>query len=47
MKAARDSEFSNWYHVGVRQWDYEGWCDTKANRLLDHCWEGHMRQRST
>jgi cyclomaltodextrinase len=39
---ASDSEFSNWYHVGVRRWDYEGWCDAKSGSSFSYdCWEGH------
>lgn len=39
---ASDSEFANWYHVGVRRWDYEGWCDAKTGSSFSYdCWEGH------
>ena len=39
---ASDSEFANWYHVGVRRWDYEGWCDARTGSSFSYdCWEGH------
>ena len=43
-KGAHASEFGNWYHIGARKWDYEGWCSTdsiKGTGFSYDCWEGH------
>lgn len=43
-KGPAASEFANWYHVGARGWDYEGWQTTdaiKGTGFSFDCWEGH------
>ena len=43
-KGAHASEFGNWFHIGARKWDYEGWCSTdsiKGTGFSYDCWEGH------
>jgi len=43
-KGPAASEYANWYHVGARGYDFEGWITTdavKGTGFSFDCWEGH------
>uniref|UniRef100_A0A7S0NAT6 CBM20 domain-containing protein n=1 Tax=Pyramimonas obovata TaxID=1411642 RepID=A0A7S0NAT6_9CHLO len=42
-KGPDKSEYANWYIVGARTEDYEGWCDVTYGEhgFSYDCWEGH------
>jgi len=42
-KGPEKSEYANWYILGARQNDYEGWCSVEegAFGFSYDCWEGH------
>ena len=48
-KGAANSKYANWFHLGARKNDFEGWCDVDAAKpeagleagFSYDCWEGH------
>jgi len=46
-KGAAKSEFRNWYILGAREDDYDGWCtvdhdnEHRVHGFSYDCWEGH------
>ena len=41
-KGPRESAYADWYHIGARTSDYDGWCAVEGDNGFSYgCWEGH------